>query len=334
MIGQDGEKAAVELARRALALLDKAQVGDSAFAARLSSALDVVEAKPLSSDRDRVAIEHHGMPSSAPALAGQKTSGLHVFTTPDGRALSVSPAAVSHIIADGDQTVLLLLDGTEVRLCDPFPLAAEKLGMTRADALAGATDGVITIGAARHQLRNLLAIVSALISQALDDGRAALEAGREVAARVAMLARVADLMLQPHAQFSDLDTLVRVALAEGGTGRIRIKGPALPIASANGAAFALALHELEVHALSLGALSVRDGYVEVRWEVSALDEPYLWLQWAERDGPRHRSPLPEGLGKRLLLTATPRRLRGQADIQELPSGLIWSLHAPVAALRA
>ena len=172
------------------------------------------------------------------------------------------------------------------------------------------------------------------ISFALDGDRPALEAGREIAARVAMLTRIADLMLQPHAQFSDLDTLVRVALAEGGTGRIRIKGPPLPIASANGAALALALHELEVHALSSGALTVRGGYVEVRWEVSALDEPYLWLQWAERDGPRHRSPLPDGLGKRLLLTATPRRLRGQADIQELPSGLIWSLHAPVAALRA
>jgi two-component sensor histidine kinase len=334
MIGQDGEKAAVELARRALALLDKAQVGDSAFAARLSSALDVVGVKPLSSNRDGVAIEHHGKPSSASASAGQETPDLHVFTTPDGRALSVAPAAVSHIIADGDQTVLLLLDGTEERLCDPFPLAAEKLRLSRGDALAGATDGIISIGAARHQLRNLLAIVSALISQALDGNRPALEAGREIAARVAMLTRITDLMLQPHAQFSDLDTLVRVALAEGGTGRIRIKGPPLPIASANGAALALALHELEVHALSSGALTVREGYVEVRWEVSALDEPYLWLQWAERDGPRHRSPLPDGLGKRLLLTATPRRLRGQADIQELPSGLIWSLHAPVAALRA
>ncbi|MCE3519353.1 hypothetical protein LXJ58_31885, partial [Escherichia coli] len=119
MIGQDGEKAAVELARRALALLDKAQVGDSAFAARLSSALDVVGVKPLSSNRDGVAIEHHGKPSSASASAGQETPDLHVFTTPDGRALSVAPAAVSHIIADGDQTVLLLLDGTEERLCDP-----------------------------------------------------------------------------------------------------------------------------------------------------------------------------------------------------------------------
>ncbi|MFV3545536.1 hypothetical protein ACNJHR_21070, partial [Mycobacterium tuberculosis] len=109
-------------------------------------------------------IEHHGKPSSASASAGQETPDLHVFTTPDGRALSVAPAAVSHIIADGDQTVLLLLDGTEERLCDPFPLAAEKLRLSRGDALAGATDGIISIGAARHQLRNLLAIVSALIS--------------------------------------------------------------------------------------------------------------------------------------------------------------------------
>ncbi|MHA0337363.1 HWE histidine kinase domain-containing protein [Sphingomonas aquatilis] len=334
MIGQDAERAAVELARQALALLDSAQVGDTAFAARLSSALDAVGAKPLSCDQDGVAIEHHGEPSSAPAFAGRETPGLQVFTTADGRALNVAPAAVSHITVDGDETVLLLLDGTEERLRAPFSLVAERLGLSRDDARTCASDGVIAIDAARHQLRNLLAIVSALIRQALDGDRPALEAGREVAARIAMLTRIADLMLQPHARFSDLETLVRVALAEGGTGRIRIKGPALPITSANGAALALALHELEVHALSSGALTARSGYVEVSWEVSALEEPYLWLQWAERDGPRHRSPLSEGLGKRLLLTATPRRLRGQADIQELPSGLIWSLHAPIAALCA
>ncbi len=334
MIGQNAEQAAVELARQAVAILDSARVGDTAFAARLSSALDVVGAKPLACDQDGVATEQHAEPSSTPASARHETSGLQVFTTADGRALSVAPAAVSHITVAGNETILLLLDGTEERLRAPFLLVAERLGMSREDALAGASDGVITIGAARHQLRNLLAIVSALVNQALDGDRPTIEAGREVAARIAMLTRISDLMLQPYARFSDLETLVRVALAEGGTGRIRINGPALPITSSSGAALALALHELEVHALRSGALTTRSGYVEVRWEVSAIEEPHLWLQWAERDGPRLASPLPEGLGKRLLLTATPRRLRGQADIQELPSGLIWSLHAPVAALCA
>lgn len=332
MIDRDAEKEAIALARQALTLLDSANVGDSAFAARLSSALDVVGAKPLASDQVGDDPEPGSKLRSAPACGESETLRSQVFTTTDGRALSVSATAVSHITSDGDETVLLLLDGTEERLRDPFPLVADRLGLSRDEALAGATDGVIAIGAARHQLRNLLAIVSALISQALDGDRPALEAGREIAARIAMLTRIADLMLHPHARFSDLETLVRVALAEGGTGRIRIKGPALPITSATGAALALALHELEVHALRSGALTNGSGYIDVRWEVSAMDEPYLWLQWAERDGPRQQVALSDGLGKRLLLVATPRRLRGHADIQELPSGLIWSLHAPVAAL--
>lgn len=331
MFDEGAEVEAIELARKALAILDGANVGDTIFAAHLSHALDAVidrrqRAATLATlQGDGQATHHNGVPSD-PAFP--------CFTTIDGRPLSVNTGSVLHVTTNEHQTVLLLVDGTEERVSEPFELVVERLGLPRSVALTASADGLIAVGAARHQLRNLLAIVSALVNQSLDTGGPTIETGREVAARIAMLTRISDLMLQPRARFNDLETLARASLAEGGTGRVRLKGPALPIGSANGAALALALHELEVHALRSGALSTRDGYIELCWEISALDKPYLWLQWAERHGPVRQVPLADGIGKRMLLQATPRRLRGEAALQELPSGLVWSLHAPVASLCA
>ncbi len=199
-------------------------------------------------------------------------------------------------------------------------------------ANAWSVDGSITVEQARHQLRNMLTIVSALVNQSLDGDEPTIVSAREAASRIAMLTRISDLLLQPQAQLSDLHTLVTLALTEGGTGRIRISGPAFPVAPNNAASLALALHELEVHALRCGALSTRNGYVEVSWTITSPDESYLSLQWAERNGPA-TAPLDDAFGRRLLTTATPRRLRGEASLDELPTGLVWSLHAPVTALR-
>ncbi|PAV68638.1 hypothetical protein WR25_20992 [Diploscapter pachys] len=129
-------------------------------------------------------------------------------------------------------------------------------------ANAWSADGSITVEQARHQLRNMLTIVSALVNQSLDGDEPTIASGREAASRIAMLTRISDLLLQPQTQLNDLHTLVSLALTEGGTGRIRISGPICPIGSAHAATLALALHELEVHALHNGALSTRDGYVE------------------------------------------------------------------------
>lgn len=200
------------------------------------------------------------------------------------------------------------------------------------EANAWSADGSITVEQARHQLRNMLTIVSSLINQSLDRDEPTIEDAREAASRIAMLTRISDLLLQPQTQLSDLHTLVTLALTEGGTGRIRVSGPAVPITSANAASLALAIHELEVHAMRSGALSTRDGYVEVSWTITPPDASHLWLQWAERGGPIGL-PLDDAFGRRLLTSATPRRLRGEATLDELPTGLVWSLYAPVMALR-
>lgn len=323
MDAKAAERTAVVLARRALGLLDNANAGSSLFACRLSHALDacaeIGDLASFRSDTSKIGAE------------GRDDVLLTSFAMADGRSIAISPSAVSHLCYDGVATTVRLLDGTQVQLSDPYEEIVAKLALPSTSQPPA--NGFIPVDGARHALRNLLAMVSALTSQAMDSDAPLLAKSQEVAARVAMLSRIGDLIVQPEAHVTDLQTLVELALADGKSSRVRIVGDPVAVGPSTAAALALAVHELEVHSLRCGALSGPSGYVSLRWEINAVEQPHIWLQWADRDGPRVRPPL-DGWSKRLLAAATPRRLGGVGGVDELPTGLIWSLHAPLAALQA
>ncbi len=318
------ERTAAVLAPRALSLLDGVDAGGSLFACRLSEALDVAvpnatDMAPRSSMMELVSPGPHA------------ATPLATFGLADGQVVAINPATVSHLCSDDFATTIRFLDGSQVQLKVPYEKVVMGLGLPSKSQPPA--NGFMPVNGARHVLRNLLTIVSATTNQVLDGDEPLLEKGRELSARVAMLSRISDLIVQPEAHVTDLQTLVELALAEGGRSRVRIVGSPVPVGPSTAAALALAVHELEVHSLRYGALSEKDGYVSLRWEVNVTDQPHIWLQWAERDGPQVRTPLCTW-SERLLEVATPKRLGGVGGVDDLPTGLIWSLHAPVAALQA
>jgi len=318
------ERTAVVLVRRALALLDNANAGSSVFACLLSDALDA-------STKAEMDGALHASDPELMSLNGFKDVDVSTFALGDGRRIAISPSAVAHLSCEGSATTVRFVDGTQVQLEDEFEVIVAKLALPRTGQPPA--NGFIPVDNARHALRNLLTMVSALTSRALESDEPLLAKGQEVAARVALLSRISDLIVQPEAHVSDLQTLVELALADGHSSRVRIVGAPVPVGPSTAAAIALAVHELEVHSLRCGALSGRNGYVSLRWEINAVEQPHIWLQWAERDGPQVRSPL-DAWSERLLAVATPRRLGGVGGIEELATGLVWSLHAPLAALQA
>jgi two-component sensor histidine kinase len=132
-----------------------------------------------------------------------------------------------------------------------------------------------------------------------------------------MLSSIGDLLLQPQAHPTDLQALVSRIMNDVADKRCKVTGPSVLVGPGTAVTLGLALHELQVHSFKTGALSSRNGCVEISWSANDVEAPYLWLQWADRDGPRMRPP---------------RRLGGQCGIEELPSGLVWSLHAPLERL--
>ena len=145
----------------------------------------------------------------------------------------------------------------------------------------------ILLAESRHRLKNLLAVVRALVSQTKVTGHSA-EAYREaLLGRLDVLAHAQELELGDGASGVSLQSLVTRTLAAF-VNQARI-GPApdVQLPHAQVLPMSLILHELATNAAKYGALSAADGAVEVGWDVTRASqerdgrEPTLIFDWRE-----------------------------------------------------
>ena len=194
----------------------------------------------------------------------------------------------------------------------------------------------VTIDELRHRIKNLVAVVQALVMQSLRSAASMEEAADCIEQRLAAVARSTDILLRTDWKPIGLSELVHLALAhaDGFRDRVEIDGPYVEIRPEWATMLVLALHELETNAIKYGALSNDAGRVRIGWTLIEGEQPNLWLQWTESGGPPVRSDGPAGFGSRLATTLLQRHLKGTAEMELVPSGLTWRVIAPLAAQRA
>ena len=90
-----------------------------------------------------------------------------------------------------------------------------------------------------------------------------------------------------------------VAEAEEGRERFTVEGPPVHLNPKRALALGMAFHELATNAAAHGALSSRDGHVQISWKVDAAGTS-LRLTWRESGGPPITAPAPKGFGLRLV----------------------------------
>ncbi len=189
----------------------------------------------------------------------------------------------------------------------------------------------------RHRLRNIVAVTQSLVSQTLRPGAPIEDARERLTERLAAMGAGVDLLLGAEWEQSPLDAIVRASLAHYADHRERIhcKGSNVMIGSNAVISLTLALHELETNAIKYGALSVPDGRVDLAWSlVGSENEPKLWLQWCEHDGPTVSPPTRQGFGTRLISGAISRFLRAEVQLEYTPGGVTWIMIAPLSAISA
>ena len=186
-----------------------------------------------------------------------------------------------------------------------------------------------------HRAKNMLAVVQAMVRQTarktdpdsfvrnFTDRLAGLAASQDLLVRndwhgVA----VADLI---PSQLSHLGDLI-------GT-RVTFSGPALNLVPAAAQTIGMALHELATNAVKYGALSDKDGTVEIEWGLSGRSaESQFLLSWREQGGPPVVPPTRKGFGYSVVVRSLEHALDAEVDLDFAESGLVWSIAAPASAV--
>lgn len=187
-----------------------------------------------------------------------------------------------------------------------------------------------------HRSKNMLALVEAIVRQTVRRS-APQDFAKRLSARLQSMAASQDLLVQENWAGVPLRTLVQSQLAyvdDLAGARIVADGPDLLLCPAGAQALGMALHELSTNALIHGALSTENGRVDLAWNVTRGESPRFSISWRESGGPPVAPPTDTGFGQVVLIRMTEATLNGKVTYTFDTEGVVWSLDAPLDAVRA
>ena len=188
-----------------------------------------------------------------------------------------------------------------------------------------------------HRLRNVLAVVTSLVSLSAASARNVEELKESLIGRLTALSKTQSALLskQQRASLSEL-LLAELAQYQNPDGaNIDLKVAPVEVGARAAQILALAVHELATNSAKYGALGSTHGCVAV---TSALkgegDQAQLVIEWREAGGPTVKRPEREGFGTRLIKQVVAKALRAEVTMDYRPEGLIFRLTMPKALLEA
>ena len=208
-------------------------------------------------------------------------------------------------------------------------ISARRAAERRAALLLGELD---------HRVKNILTIVSAVISQTLKTTPTPEAFAIEVNGRVQAIAKAHSLLTQSgHGEVS-LRAILQTELApyDRGAGSVAVTGQDVALTPKAGLALAMAVHELASNAAKYGALSTIAGRLTVACDIfpgaSAPEATpaLLKLTWAEAGGPAVSPPTRRGFGTTLIERALTHELDAEVSREFLAGGLLCVITVPLS----
>ena len=225
--------------------------------------------------------------------------GEAVLRRPDGSELPVSQTLVAHRAcpAPGRKRGRVTHFSTIMRD------ASRAVGTERALRAAGERTS-IELRENAHRVKNLFALVPAIISLSARTATNVNDFAASLRERVSALAQANAMTLGSHAGAVEMRVLTRAIFepyAESDDA-IHAEGPAIELAPAIASTVGLALHELATNAVKYGALKERGdgrphGRVVLSWSVA---DDRLAFTWRESGGPPVEPPARTGFGTSLI----------------------------------
>jgi two-component sensor histidine kinase len=178
-----------------------------------------------------------------------------------------------------------------------------------------------------HRVKNTLAILQSIAVQTF---RSASRGEREkFEGRLGALAEAHNLLSTEKWQGSELQDVVRRVLQPyllNNPERIKMFGPQVPLSPRVAVVLSMIVHEIATNAGKYGALSNDNGTIAVDWEViteNAIKK--LRLIWTEAGGPHVTAPVQRGFGSRLIERSARDQLGGEATVDFLPRGVVYTV---------
>ncbi len=174
----------------------------------------------------------------------------------------------------------------------------------------------------QHRVKNMLANVTALVSQAQRSSAPAEEKLLVLSKRIRSLAQTHDILTQTDWKETPLTAVIDAELVNVyGAERVSISGPGIKLGARATLALAMAFHELATNASKYGALSVEGGNVEVNWWIFDRGQgATLQLEWKEKGGPAAKEPSKRGFGSSLIISSIEKTLNGRIEREYGPDG--------------
>ncbi|MBI0004341.1 PAS domain S-box protein [Bartonella sp. M0177] len=185
-------------------------------------------------------------------------------------------------------------------------------------------------GELAHRVKNILAIVQSIANQTLTESTSVTKALQDFSVRLNALAHAQDILTQGATSSADLKQIVESSLDihDKTKKRFIISGPPVSLSPPTALSMALALHELSTNAVKYGALSSKNGIVEINW---TIDKDEFHFSWREKGGPTVSQPTKLSFGSKLIKRLLPARFNGHAELDYAPEGFSFELTAPRTA---
>ena len=191
-----------------------------------------------------------------------------------------------------------------------------------------------------HRIKNIFAVVSALIALSARQHPEAKPFAAAVRDRIGALARAHEFV-RPHTEVSRptvgtmtlhafLEALFDPYAANDGTPRVVVAGDDARFDDQAATSVALLFHELATNAAKYGALATTDGRVSLT--TANIGDRFV-LTWTERGGlPVAGPPQREGFGSSLATVSVEGQLGGRLERNWAPEGLVVVADLPATAL--
>ncbi|MEJ0022603.1 MAG: HWE histidine kinase domain-containing protein [Alphaproteobacteria bacterium] len=181
-------------------------------------------------------------------------------------------------------------------------------------------------GELNHRVKNILAVVGALVSQTARRVATKEELASKLEGRIAAMAKAVSLLSRSQWSGFGLAEALQEQVETYGSERFKIKGADLPVAPKAALGFALVAYELVTNAAKYGSLATSEGYVAIDW---TIENGRLVWHWTEHGGAPSQAPTETGFGSLLIRNIAEGDLGGDLTLDYSPQGLRATLSAPL-----